>query len=185
MRWIEDGAEYPKMTESFSDKVCSLGRVLAGTVILVLGLAGCLFLAINLARDASLWLLGRHTAAQVIDSRIEMTTAADPEDVVVHCYIEYQFATPAGQVFERSTRVAPNELVEVGGSVAVVYFPLYPAHNRLDESRYVPLLACAYLPLMLVSFAVLSVGWHMVGSGTRLAELTPLRIVTRRQNRSP
>jgi hypothetical protein len=36
-------------------------------------------------------------------------------------------------------------------AVNVVYFPPFPAHNRLEESRFVPLLACTYVPLLAVA----------------------------------
>jgi hypothetical protein len=121
MRWIMDRAEYPKMSDSFSEKVYSLGKALAGIVLLVFGLACFLFAAINLAKDASL---------------------------------------------------------------AVVYFPLYPAHNRLDESRYIPLLACAYVPLILFSLGALGAGWRLVRPGKKSQEPTPFRIVTSVQDRS-
>jgi hypothetical protein len=39
--------------------------------------------------------------------------------------------------------------------VDVVYFPLFPAHNRLEESRLVPILACTYLPFLLVGGGIL------------------------------
>jgi hypothetical protein len=35
--------------------------------------------------------------------------------------------------------------------VPIIYFPLYPAHNRLEESRFVPLLACTYVPLLVMA----------------------------------
>ena len=35
--------------------------------------------------------------------------------------------------------------------VGVVYFPLFPAHNRLEETRFVPLLACTYVPFLAVA----------------------------------
>jgi hypothetical protein len=39
--------------------------------------------------------------------------------------------------------------------VGIIYFPLFPAHNRLEESRYLPLLACTYAPLLAVTGLVL------------------------------
>jgi hypothetical protein len=165
------------MSDSFLDKVHSLGRALAGTALLVFGLAGFLFVAINLARDASLWILGRHTTAEVIASRIEETAAANPEDIVFHCSIAYQFKTPQGQVFTRTARVSANELVDVGTTVPIVYFPLYPDHNRLDESRYVPLLACAYVPLVLLCLGVVGAGWHVIRPRAKPQGAMPLRAV--------
>jgi hypothetical protein len=50
--------------------------------------------------------------------------------------------------------------------VAVVYFPLYPAHNRLEESRYVPLLACTYMPLLVVAGMSFVAARHLLRGGT-------------------
>jgi hypothetical protein len=50
--------------------------------------------------------------------------------------------------------------LEVGNPVAVVYLPMYPAHNRLDDSRFIPAMACAYVPLLLLGSGGLVVGWR-------------------------
>jgi hypothetical protein len=52
--------------------------------------------------------------------------------------------------------------MDVGGSVAVVYYPRYPEHNRLEESRLIPVLACAYVPLTMASLGALFVGWRFI-----------------------
>lgn len=46
--------------------------------------------------------------------------------------------------------------IEAGGTVDVIYFPLYPAHNRMEESRFIPLLACTYLPLLMLAGSALA-----------------------------
>jgi len=46
--------------------------------------------------------------------------------------------------------------------VRVVYFPLFPTHNRLQETRLVPLLACTYVPFLAVAGALLVVGRHLL-----------------------
>jgi hypothetical protein len=47
-------------------------KKLAGVLLLVTGLACLAFTLVNLARDLSLWVLGRHTTAEVVDLWIEM-----------------------------------------------------------------------------------------------------------------
>lgn len=54
--------------------------------------------------------------------------------------------------------------MEKGAPIAVVYFPLYPAHNRLDESPYIPILACAYVPLVLFGVGVWLTGRRLLRS---------------------
>lgn len=54
--------------------------------------------------------------------------------------------------------------VDTGETIAIVYFPLYPAHNRMDESRYVPFLACTYLPLIALAGAALAGARHLLSA---------------------
>ena len=49
-----------------------------------------------------------------------------------------------------------------GGSVDVVYFPPFPAHNRLDESRFLPVMVCAYLPLAGLCALALAFGLRLL-----------------------
>jgi hypothetical protein len=48
--------------------------------------------------------------------------------------------------------------------VDVIYFPLIPAHNRLEESRFVPLLACTYAPLLAVAGLLLVVARRLLAN---------------------
>ena len=69
----------------------------------------------------------------------------------------------AAPVYQEQSHI-PQEAIgglEKGGSIDVVYFSLYPSHNRIDDSRFVPALACAYIPCLFVcSFAAI-VGWRL------------------------
>jgi hypothetical protein len=76
-------------------------------------------------------------------------------------------AAPVYQEQEHLSEWAAGGLMGAA-KVDVVYFPLYPAHNRLEESRFVPLLACTYVPfLALASLALLA--------GRRLLVDNPVR----------
>jgi hypothetical protein len=104
-------------------------------------------------------------------------------------FVRYQFKMPDGQVVTGVSRISANEwaalgngaplevsyegeaprdqrfgAVADGGWVNVVYLPAYPAHNRLDESRFVPVLACAYVPLTLLGCAGLAAGRSLIQS---------------------
>lgn len=48
-----------------------------------------------------------------------------------------------------------------GATIDIVYFPPYPAHNRLDESRFISILACAYLPFIIVGIIATIVGLRL------------------------
>lgn len=160
----------------------SSGLLLAAAGLVVLAFAG-----FNLARDASLWILGRHTEARVIDAWIEQGADDRRGMPVYHWYVRYRFTTPGGRMVTGSSRMAAQEWTALGlrnpvelavqgqgpttqsggttleedPSIDVVYFPAYPAHNRMDQSRFVPLLACAYVPLIVL-------GWAGVAAGRRL-----------------
>jgi hypothetical protein len=188
-------------------RVDRLAGVSVGALLLLLGLAYLLFVTIGLARDVSLWVFGRSTTATVIDVWAELTSEPDAKELSFRYFVRYQFTTPDGQVFAKTSTVAPGDWaglgksyrsrdrsgilgdepntasgvyheqafvppftvggLEKGGPIAVTYFPLYPAHNRLDESRYVPLLACANVPLLLLGGGVLILGLKLIRSSSR------------------
>lgn len=52
--------------------------------------------------------------------------------------------------------------LEEGGTISVVYFAPLPQHNRLEDSRLIPVLACAYVPLVMVGLFSLMGGWRTI-----------------------
>lgn len=69
----------------------------------------------------------------------------------------------AAPVYQEQSHV-PQEAIgglEEGGSIDVVYFSPYPSHNRIDDSRFVPALACAYLPFLILCALCAAVGWRL------------------------
>jgi len=71
---------------------------------------------------------------------------------------------PAAPVYREQEHLTENTsggLLNLG-QVSVVYFPLYPAHNRIEESRYVPMLACTYLPFLVLAGAGLLAARHLL-----------------------
>lgn len=177
-------------------------KTLIGLPLLLLGLACLAFMLLNLAQDLSLWVLGQHTTAQVVDLWIEESGEDQTGQPTFQYFLRYRFTTADGQVITKVSSVSATEWVglgqgrgelrysggegapgqaaagtyheqihvpeytigglEKGGAVDVVYFPPYPAHNRLDDSRYVPVLACTYVPATALSLAALLSGWHLV-----------------------
>lgn len=136
-----------------------LRRAAAGLLLLVIGLCCAAFVVASLARDVSLWAFGRRARAVVVE------TWAEPigEESGFQYFVRYQFQTADGQMVTRKASVAAQEWtgLGLGDWVEVVYLPLYPAHNRLDDSRLAPVLACAYLPLVFLSGAGLAWGWRL------------------------
>lgn len=146
-----------------SDMGRSLGKTVVGAFLLILGLFCLGLLIYGLVTDLSLWVLGRRTEAKVVELWVERTNESDAQELTFEYFASYRFMTPGGQVTS-SSRLDVREwsALEEGGDVLVVYFPLYPQHNRVDESRFVPMLACAYLPLAIVAWASLGVGWYLL-----------------------
>lgn len=158
---------------------------IVGAVLLLLGLAGAGFLAYYLGRDLAIWVLGRHTPAYVTEKWVERTEASIEETLEFQYYLEYVFETRWGTVV---TTTKPVSVKEWGGAlprarkapietpsfvkdqtlaqeqpIDVVYFLLYPKHNRIDDSRYVPLLLFTYVPVVGITLALLALGRHLTG----------------------
>jgi hypothetical protein len=144
-----------------------LGRTLAGALMLLVGLVFLTIVVYYLAQDVSLWFLGRRTVGEVLTLGVERTSENTEGELTFKYWVKYRFTTPGGQVIIDTSTADVREWAALaeGGPVAIVYFPLYPAHNRLDESRFISVLACAYLPLLLVTWASLGVGWYLLQPG--------------------
>lgn len=74
--------------------------------------------------------------------------------------------TPAAEAYEEQEHIPQMTLggEEQGSPVAVIYFPPYPQHNRLDDTRYILILLLSYVPFAVVGGAVLWGGWHLLKS---------------------
>ena len=142
----------------------SVGKTLACVLILILGLVCLAVLIVGLVRDVSIWVLGRHVAAEVVDSWYEMDEVAEGAEFSARYFITYRFVTPRGRAVEGTSQVGGIEWssLSVGSPVDVVYFSLYPLHNRLDDSRFVLLLTITYIPLVFFTWAGLTVGCHLL-----------------------
>ena len=166
------------------------GRLLLGLMTHLAGLALLVFVAFGLAEDGSLWVLGRHVEAQVISTWVEEQSGKQGDSRIFHWFIRYRFTTVDGRDITGISRVSATEFAALGSgqpavivsgdcddgsadragailegpTVDVVYFPPIPTHNRLDESRFLPVLACAYIPLILVGCAGLIAGRNLVRS---------------------
>jgi hypothetical protein len=181
----------------------SLGRILAGVLILAFSLALLALLVFYLVQDTSIWVLGQRVTGEVVDFWVERTNEDEQEVATFQYLIRYRFTTSDGRVITAVSVVGPNEWLGMtrgarlrdgaypffngdrphrpgvvyyddapmsgitggrvkGGPIDVVYFPLYPTFNRLDETRFIPVLACAYIPLILLGWVGLAVGRYLV-----------------------
>jgi hypothetical protein len=135
-------------------------------MLLLIGAAAAAFVLGSLAADLSLWLLGRRATATIVDQWAERVGEQDEGELTFRYFVRYEFTSPGGQVVTKTSSLSVLEwgALETGGPVSVVYFPLVPAHTRLEEGRFIPILLCSYLPLTLVGWAGLAGGWHLIRS---------------------
>jgi hypothetical protein len=131
---------------------------------MLLGLACLTFLLFNLVQDLTIWVLGRPATAKVLELSVVRTNDVDEGELTFDYFVRFQFDTSSGKVITSTSRLDVREwgALNEGGELEVVYFPLYPQHNRIDESRLVSMLACAYLPFTLFTWASLGVGWYLI-----------------------
>jgi len=123
--------------------VRSVGKMVAGVLLLILGLLCAGILVYGLVTDLSIWVLGRRTMAEVLDLWVERTSESDAQELTFEYFASYRFTIPGGKTITSSSKLDVREWgsLEKGGDVSVVYFPPIPRHNRVDEARFVPMLA--------------------------------------------
>jgi hypothetical protein len=80
--------------------------------------------------------------------------------------LKYQFTTPNGRIITKNTTAGPTEWSSMweGYKVDILYFPLYPDLNRLDDTRWAFFLSCTYIPLIAIGLIGLRVGWYLLTS---------------------
>ncbi len=143
-----------------------LWRLVPGPMALLVGAAAATFLLGGMAADFSLWLLGRLATATVVDQWLERIGEHEEGELTFRYFVRYEFAAPGDQVVTKTSPLSVLEwgALETGGPISVVYFPLYPAHARIEEGRFIPILLCSYVPLASVGWAGLWGGWHLIRS---------------------
>jgi len=137
-------------------------------LVVALFLAG--WLASLLARDLALWVLGREVQAEVVDLWVEQLGDQKEGELAFQPYLQYRFTTRSGETITTTMSVSMNEWAsgsEEGGQIDVVYFPPYPQHNRIDDTRFVPLMVCGYMPAVLIAVALLVAGWQLFSPAIR------------------
>jgi len=74
--------------------------------------------------------------------------------------------SPAAGVYQEQEHIPQTTMgeMEQGSPVEVLYFPPYPQHNRLDDTRYILILLLSYLPFAAVGGGALWGGWHLLKS---------------------
>lgn len=87
----------------------SFGSLIAGAIVLTLGLGISGLTATYLAKDISLWLFGKETLAHVTDLWVEQINEDEEGELSFEYFAEYQFTTPEGTAITKVTTLAPQE----------------------------------------------------------------------------
>ena len=142
---------------------------IGGFLLLALGVMFLAFTFYYAAKDIPLWVFGKQTKAKVVEIWLEQLNELEGREdgVLDFSYnIEYQFTTSDGNVITKTTTTSVNEWSGMweGQMIDIVYFPLYPELNRLDDSNWALFLSCTYIPLIAIGTIGLRLGWHMLRS---------------------
>ena len=142
-------------------------RKIWGGLLFTIGLLVTAFTLFFAAKDFPLWVFGKHVQAEVVETWVERTDNLQEREggeLKFAFYLRYQFTTPGGQVITKTSKASATEWSSMtkGAPIDIVYFPLYPQLNRLDDSRWVLFLSCTYIPLVVISVIGLRVGWYML-----------------------
>lgn len=135
-------------------------RRIAGIFILLIGLFISVVIVKTMWRDIPVWFFGEKVSGFLV----EMWTENYKDDINPVYYFEYEFVTEEGEKFTGISRVPGDEwgnYVE-GSELAVVYSPLNPSNNRLDDSRFVPFFFCSYIPFILFCWFAFALGREMI-----------------------
>lgn len=120
-------------------------------------------------KDIPLWVFGKQTKAEVVElwvNQLNQIEGREGGELQFSYNVRYQFTTPKGTVITTNTTAGPMEWSGMweGQQIDIVYLPLYPNLNRLDDSSWVLFLSCTYFPLIVISIIGLRVGWYMLTS---------------------
>ncbi|MBN2044416.1 MAG: DUF3592 domain-containing protein [Anaerolineales bacterium] len=141
----------------------SIGRKITGFAMLGVGIVFVILLVVNTLADFPLVVLGK-TVSGVVAEKWYQLIEENQGELSFTYHVGYSFTTLKGEKFEGSSRLGANEwsaLVE-GGEVRVVYSPFDPENNRIDDSRFRPLLICTYIPFIFLAWFFLAQGWEIL-----------------------
>ncbi|MEN8242730.1 MAG: DUF3592 domain-containing protein [Chloroflexota bacterium] len=141
----------------------SLGRKIAGFVLLLVGLVFLFFVLRNTVRDFPIWFFGQSVSGVVDETWYEMVEENAGEMSFTY-FVSYHFTAPNGETHTNSSRLSAQEWMALSssGEVIVVYSSLNPENNRIDDSRFIPLLFCSYLPFVAATWFFLTNGWKLL-----------------------
>ena len=153
----------------------SLGKGIAGFVLLVVGLVFLIIVFKNTLNDFPIWFFGRDVSAVVEETWVEKTGENNAGELTFQYFIRYNFTAPSGESVTGTSSLAGMEWsgISEGSEVKVTYFPPNPSHNRLNDSRFMLVLLCSYIPLIVLTWFGLFAGWKLISADFKREELHP------------
>ena len=142
---------------------------IGGFLLLAVGVTFLAFTFYYAAKDIPLWVFGKQTKAEVTEIWYERADEVKERDEGMQkffFYASYQFTTSKGDLITKTTKTSANEWSGMweGQKIDIIYFPLLPKLNRLDDSNWALFLSCTYIPLIAIGIIGLRVGWYMLKS---------------------
>ena len=139
-------------------------KVLLGLVIFAIGILLTFFIIRFSMNDVPIWFFGKDVVGVVDEKWYELISEEGASDLEFEYFVRYHFVSSGGEVFTGSTSLSAQEwsaLVE-GRDVSIVYSPMDPANNRIDDSRFVPLMLCSYIPIIIIAYFFVTQGWSLL-----------------------
>lgn len=144
-------------------KRISFGNLIGGLLLAALGV-GLLIVFVNFSyKDFSIWFFGKEVTGMVEKTYYVQTGEADGVRTYEY-YIDYFFTAQDGETYQGTTELSISEygMFREGGDVKVLYSPVNPSINRVDDSRFMPILFCSYIPVFIIVLLLLINGWRLV-----------------------
>jgi len=142
---------------------------IGGVFLLIVGMIFLAFTLYYASKDVPLWVFGRQTKAEVVELWVEQLNelqGREDGELQFSYNLKYKFTTPTGQLITKTAKTSAFEWSGMweGQKIDILYLPLYPNLNRLDDSRWSLFLSCTYIPLVAIAFIGLRIGWYMIKS---------------------
>ncbi len=143
-----------------------LDRTLLGVLLLAFGLILAVAMAIYLVNDLTIWVLGKTVVGEVIQMDYVEAGQNSIGEPLFDYLVVYEFTASNGRSFVGTSSVSATEWSGLGEGALVLigYFPLYPRHNRLDNTQFIPVYAVAYGMVTILSAAGVIGGWSILKS---------------------
>jgi hypothetical protein len=145
---------------------------LAGVFLLVVGLAFLALLINNIVTDFPIWFFGQHVNGVVEEKWYELIEQENSNEFAADYFLRYRFTDADGKIISGSAQMGAEEwsaYVE-GMEVPIVYSPLSSSNNRVDDSRFMPLLLCAYIPFIIAIWFSLNQARNILSEGFKKPE---------------